>query len=390
MDYILPKYVEFCLDTLESNGINAYLVGGCVRDMIMGIKPHDYDITVNADPTAVKACFNRTVDTGLKHGTVTVIINGEPIEITEMRTDGEYSDHRHPNGVTPTKNLCDDLARRDFTINAMAMDRQGNITDLFGGIDDINRRVLSCVGDPYCRFDEDALRIMRAFRFCSQLGFEMDDDTLTAALEKAPLLQHISAERIFVELKKTLIGQKPSVLSPLIGTNALSQYNISGKNDLSVLDSLDNDVNLRLAVLFIICGSDENGALINLKADKKTAKTVCTLCRSCRENALRNIDEFGLKRLIFDIGCDNCVLLAKLCAALKGADYMHICSMLEKVKSQPITMTDLAIKGRDLSEIGICGEEIGNMLYKLLNEVWRNPRFNDRNTLIDIAKNDMI
>ncbi|MGN0114116.1 MAG: hypothetical protein ACI396_02190, partial [Acutalibacteraceae bacterium] len=333
-----------------------------------------------------KALFSRTIDTGLKHGTVTVLINGMPLEITQMRCDGEYTDHRHPNNVIPTKNLADDLARRDFTVNAIAMDRHGNITDLFGGADDINRKIIRCVGDANRRFDEDALRIMRTFRFCSQLGFEIDDETKTAALKNAPLLESISAERIYAELKKTLIGDNPAALEPLIKTNALKKYGLCGNVDLSILNSAYNDIDVRLALLFIICESSVQSAMNALKSDKATARKVCTLCRLYRENALYDIDEIDLKRLIFENGFENCKLLISLYGSFGKYDVTRTKNMLDTIQNQPIAIADLAINGRDLTDIGISGEQVSKTLNMLLQKVWENPQLNDKNTLIDIAK----
>lgn len=386
MDIVLPKSVRTCLKTLEKAGLQAYLVGGCVRDMLMNKQPHDYDITVNASPETVKSLFRRTFDTGIKHGTVTVLIDGMPLEITEMRTDGEYTDHRHPNNVIPTKNLADDLARRDFTVNAMAMDRQGNITDIFGGVDDIDRKIIRCVGDANRRFDEDALRIMRAFRFCSQLNFTLDDATKKAALNNAPLLAGISAERIYAELKKTLIGGNPAALEPLISTNALKKYGLCADVDLSLINGSYNDVNVRLALLFIICESDVRSAMNALKSDKATARTVCNLCRLYRENVLCDIDEVGLKRLIFENGLDTCKLLISLYDVFGRIDVAQAENMLNIVQKMPIFIRDLAIKGQDLIGIGISGEKVGTALDVLLKKVWENPQLNDKNTLIDIAK----
>lgn len=390
MNFNLPNEVKICLDTLKKGGVKAYLVGGCVRDMLMEKQPHDYDIAVNASPVTVKALFCRTIDTGIKHGTVTVLINGLPLEITQMRTDGEYTDHRRPNTVAPASSLEEDLARRDFTVNAMAMDRHGNITDIFGGAADLDRKIIRCVGDPNHRFDEDALRIMRAFRFCSQLEFTLDEETLNAALIKAPLLENISAERIFAELKKTLCGKNPAVIAPLFATNALKKYGICGDVDLSMLNSSYNDINVRLAALIIICDSDVISAMKRLKSDNATAKTVCALCRLYRENTLFNIDEIGLKRLIFEYGYKICLLLCKLYRAFGNpiADKAEI--LLETVRLQPIFISDLAIKGRDLLDMGISGKHLGKTLNSLMQKVWENPDLNERNTLIDIAKNSVL
>ena len=207
-----PKYVKHILITLQSRGHAAYLVGGCVRDSILGRSPDDWDITTSAKPEQVKALFHRTVDTGLQHGTVTVLMEKEGYEVTTYRVDGEYEDGRHPKEVTFTASLEEDLKRRDFTINAMAYNPSSGLVDLFGGLEDIERKIIRCVGDPLERFTEDALRIMRAVRFSAQLGFAIEEETRKALKVLAPNLKHVSAERIQVELVKLLMSPHPDYL----------------------------------------------------------------------------------------------------------------------------------------------------------------------------------
>ncbi len=212
MDIRLPEEVKKIIGVLQEAGYEAYAVGGCVRDAILGRTPQDWDITTSAKPEEVKELFRHTVDTGIKHGTVTVMLNHVGYEVTTYRIDGEYEDCRHPKEVTFTSKLSEDLLRRDFTINAMAFNEKEGLIDLFGGREDLDRGVIRCVGSAVDRFDEDALRILRAFRFAAQLGFEIDEETLDAARQKAPNLSRVSAERIRVELNKMLLSKGPDRL----------------------------------------------------------------------------------------------------------------------------------------------------------------------------------
>ena len=208
----VPKRVKEIIETLQEHGYDAYAVGGCVRDSLLHSSPADWDITTSAKPMEVKALFRRTVDTGLAHGTVTVMLGKEGFEVTTYRIDGEYEDSRHPKEVVFTGDLREDLRRRDFTINAMAYNDREGLVDAFGGIRDLEKGVIRCVGDPYERFTEDALRILRAVRFAAQLGFSIEERTKKAARELAPTLAKISAERIAAELTKLLVSKNPHLL----------------------------------------------------------------------------------------------------------------------------------------------------------------------------------
>ncbi len=208
----LPKNVKKIIDALTSKGYEAYAVGGCVRDALLEREPDDWDITTSAKPEQVKELFSNTIDTGIQHGTVTVMLDHVGYEVTTYRIDGEYEDCRHPKEVTFTTKLSEDLLRRDFTINAMAYNETEGIIDLFGGMDDLNNKIIRCVGEASERFDEDALRILRAFRFSAQLGFSIEEKTLKAASERAANLQKVSAERIRVELNKLLLSKNPDRL----------------------------------------------------------------------------------------------------------------------------------------------------------------------------------
>ena len=208
----IPEPARKIIDRLNEHGYEAYVVGGCVRDMILKREPGDWDITTSALPEQVKALFRRTVDTGIQHGTVTVMIEKEGFEVTTYRVDGEYHDGRHPEKVTFTRSLEEDLKRRDFTINAMAYHPEHGLVDLFGGMEDIDKKIIRCVGNPVERFTEDALRMLRAVRFSAQLGFEVEENTKAALSRMSGNLEHVSAERIQTELVKLLVSTHPDYL----------------------------------------------------------------------------------------------------------------------------------------------------------------------------------
>lgn len=208
----IPEKVEHIINVLMKNGYEAYAVGGCVRDSILGRVPEDWDITTSAQPEQVKALFHRTIDTGIQHGTVTVMLDKEGFEVTTYRIDGEYEDSRHPKNIEFTSNLEEDLKRRDFTINAMAYNPKEGLVDIFGGIEDLEKGIIRCVGNAKDRFSEDALRILRAVRFAGQLGFSIEEETKEGIVELAPTLKNISAERIRVELDKLLMAKHPELI----------------------------------------------------------------------------------------------------------------------------------------------------------------------------------
>lgn len=224
MEMRLPRSVVEIIDRLESLGYEAYAVGGCVRDTLLGREPEDWDITTSAKPEAVKKAFDRTIDTGIEHGTVTVMKNHVGYEVTTYRIDGEYEDNRHPKQVSFTGNLVDDLERRDFTINAMAYNPKTGLVDAFDGTSDLKRRIIRCVGDPDKRFDEDALRMLRAVRFSGQLQFTIEEKTRQAIVERAEHLQNISAERIRVEMTKLLISKDSGQFREVVDTGMTAYF----------------------------------------------------------------------------------------------------------------------------------------------------------------------
>ena len=224
MHISIPKHASDIIKTLSSHGYEAFVVGGCVRDSILGKEPADWDITTSALPEQVKALFPRTIDTGLKHGTVTIMMDKIGYEVTTYRIDGTYEDHRRPNDVTFTSSLREDLMRRDFTINAMAYNEEKGLVDLFGGIQDLNDRIIRCVGNPTERFDEDALRMFRAVRFAGQLNFNIEKGTLAAIEAQHAFLKDVSAERIQIELLKLLISGHPEMIRAAYETGLTSVF----------------------------------------------------------------------------------------------------------------------------------------------------------------------
>lgn len=271
----LPEAVRNIINTLQSAGYEAWAVGGCVRDSILGRVPDDWDITTSARPEQVKAIFKKTVDTGIQHGTVTVLWNRAGYEVTTYRIDGEYEDSRHPKEVQFTASLREDLRRRDFTINAMAYNEEAGLVDIFGGIEDIRAKKIRCVGDPMERFSEDALRMMRAVRFSAQLGYEIEEETEAAICRLSPTLQKISAERIRTELVKLLISPHPELLEACWRTgmtavflpefdrmmetsqnNPHHCYNV-GEHTIRAMKASAPEKTLRLALLFHDMGKPE-------------------------------------------------------------------------------------------------------------------------------------
>ena len=237
----IPPEIEYVLDTLNNSGFEAYIVGGCVRDSLMGIVPHDFDITTSAHPENVQDLFEKTVPTGIKHGTVTVVSGKTPVEVTTFRTESGYKDSRHPDNIHFVSSIKEDLSRRDFTVNAIAYNSQKGIIDYFGGQADIQNSVLRTVGIPQERFSEDALRILRLFRFASTLNFSCEENTFKAALKCAPALEKISGERIFSELYKAVTGDNFQIFTHLIQNGGLKFIKICKVPDFSVIKSLTSE-----------------------------------------------------------------------------------------------------------------------------------------------------
>ncbi|MBQ2676209.1 MAG: hypothetical protein IJF54_02250 [Clostridia bacterium] len=379
----LPDEIRICLDTLKNAGIKAYLVGGCVRDMLLNKTPNDYDITVNTSPEHIRSLFPHTYDTGIKHGTITVLINSMPIEITQMRIDGEYTDHRRPTEVIPALNIDDDLKRRDFTVNAMAISQSGELIDNFGGKEDLKNKIIRTVGDARLRYDEDALRIMRAFRFSAVLGFDIEQNSLDSALNMSHLLKEISAERIFAELTKTLMSPHPEKIEPLLKCGALSFLGLNYYMPLSPIGALSLDRDIRTAALFILCNADPLTVCKNLKTDKALRKSTGFLYDKFKSGF--DTDEVALKGLIAENGYDLVLKLITLYNSISETDVSHLFSLLEKIKNDPLMISDLDINGNDLLSLNIKPQYISTVLKHLQGEVHKDKNVNHHNILLQLT-----
>ena len=435
MQIRLPSKVHYIIESIQAAGYEAYAVGGCIRDSIMGREPDDWDITTSAKPETVKSLFNRTIDTGIQHGTVTVMIEKEGFEVTTYRIDGKYEDNRHPENVTFTSDLAEDLRRRDFTINAMAYNDKDGLIDLFGGIDDMKSGIIRCVGDARERFGEDALRMMRAVRFSAQLGYTIEDKTKAAIKELAPMLQNISAERIQTELVKLLISDNPDFFRTAYETG-ITKYVIPefdtcmeteqinphhcysvGEHILHSLAYVEADKILRLTMLLHDIGKpqtfsiDESGITHNhghalvgedmsvkilrrLKFDNDTIYKVRKLVRYHDQRIEPNAK--SVRRSINHIGEDIFPLLFHVQYAdiMAQSDYMRenklktleeLEAIYEQIleKKECFSLKDLAVSGNDLIEMGMKpGKEIGGTLQKLLEIVLENPELNNKKYLL--------
>ncbi len=303
MNINIPEYVMEVLKRLRGGGYEAYVVGGCVRDSILGLKPDDWDVCTEAEPDEMKSCFIglRSVDTGIQHGTVTAVSEGKPVEVTTYRIDGTYSDGRHPDGVTFTRSLREDLARRDFTINAMAYDPEQGLIDPFGGRDDLKREVIRCVGDPDKRFSEDALRILRALRFASRLGFAIEDATERAVRGMAETVRVVARERVGVEFVKLLLGKDAAAIlcSYREELRKAGVFPMADKAVLAHINELPCRPAERLAVLF---PENLKRALRDLRLDHRTIDRSAAM-----QEALQNpvpAGSAGVRRLLMNFGED--------------------------------------------------------------------------------------
>lgn len=419
----MPKNVDTAINLLQSAGFEAYAVGGCVRDSLLGKTPNDWDITTSAKPEDMKSVFAEfhCIDTGIKHGTVTVVIDGEPLEITTFRLDGEYEDNRHPKSVTFTSNLGADLGRRDFTVNAMAYSKMTGTVDLFGGQNDLKNKIIRCVGDPDRRFNEDALRILRALRFASALDFEIEEKTAQSLLKNRALLGNISEERIAKELLKLVCGKGAKriltdfapvlfeilpELQPMYKNshdNPHHCYDIY-EHTLIAVESINPEPTLRFAMLLHDCGKpavkkfDENGVahfyghqrisaeisaqiLARLKVSNKFRDEILFLVSNHdRWELYENTEK--MPRYLSKFGLDGVLNLLKVMRAdvlAQSPEYRYrldqIADAEETAKNlaaqKPcLSLSELQINGRTLMDIGIPqGRKLGAVLAQLLDEV---------------------
>ncbi len=382
----LPKSVNYILDKLCENGYEAYIVGGCVRDYLMGLVPHDYDITTSALPSDVKKIFKHTVDTGIQHGTVTVILNKAGYEITTYRIDGEYKDNRHPEEVIFTDRLSGDLSRRDFTINAIAYNPIKGYVDLFGGRKDIENKLIRGVGEPARRFQEDALRMMRAVRFSAQLNFSIEKDTLEALKENADLIKNISIERIREEFFKLLLSEHNERLDILLSSGMTEHFLpeiLNKKFDYKVLNSLSEDIVVRLSyLLYGIESRDVNKIMKRLRADNKSIAAVTAISKY--SNYI--IDSLYSMRKLINLAGENIERLIEVMGAVRGSDMKKEYEMLNAVEKDCCTLKELRLTGNDLINEGIKGKAVGEALNRALDYVMREPDKNEKEILLNFIK----
>lgn len=434
----LPKPVKQILGRLAAHGYEAYAVGGCVRDSLLGRVPKDWDITTSALPAQVKALFDRTVDTGLQHGTVTVLLGREGYEVTTYRIDGAYTDGRHPDQVVFTPSLSEDLKRRDFTINAMAYNDKDGLVDVFEGACDLKAGIVRCVGNPADRFGEDALRMLRAVRFAAQLDFQVEEHTQKAVQQMAADLKRISAERIQAELVKLAVSPHPEYMLQLYttgisgvilpefdrmmqtGQNHPHHCKNVGEHTVAVMQQTAPEKVLRLAALFhdiakpLCKTTDENGIdhfhghpqkgaqlteqiLRRLKFDCDTMQRVCALVRwhdfnpalseeAVRRAAIQTGERqypalFALKRA--DVLAQSAYRRAEKLAYIE--EYQRIYEAV-LAKGDCISLKQLAVSGRDILGLGVRqGRQVGEILNMLLEQVIRDPAKNERAYLMKQA-----
>lgn len=385
-----PKYVRQILVALQSHGHPAYLVGGCVRDMLLGLYPQDWDICTGARPEQVMEIFPGSRPTGLKHGTVTVTINSRSVEVTTFRSEGSYADHRHPDMVSFVGDLTTDLSRRDFTMNAIALPPNGLMADPFGGADDIEARIIRCVGVPAQRFEEDALRMFRALRFSARLGFEIEPASLAAIGEKAPLAASLAAERVRDEVEKILISPAPETMFALIDLGLMDNYlhhRAKDKVMFSRLSRLPKKALNRWAGLCLLlcregCVDSAEDLLFSLRLDSRTVRC----CRDALDILSSPFPASPLewKRCLNRRGVDTAA-----CAAV-CADALWDMELLKELKAvlksgECFSIKHLAVTGDDLLELGLRGRELGEMLNFLLDYVMEYPQNNRRELLLSLA-----
>lgn len=437
---MMPQEVRTLLARLESAGHQAWAVGGCVRDTLRRAAPSDWDVTTDARPEQIMSLFGQTaIPTGLKHGTVTVRTGETRVEVTTFRRDGTYSDHRRPDAVRFSTSLEEDLARRDLTVNAMAMDLRGHICDPFGGQDDLSRQVLRCVGEPMRRLDEDALRIMRTLRFAAVLGFAIEPETAAALHRCAPLLADIAAERILVEMDKLLAGQDmasvllafPDVIGvflpeirPCVGFDQRNKHHCYDvwEHSVRAAEAIAPDAVLRWAMLLHDIGKpdcfteDEQGVghfyghparsaelaekiCRRLRMDKKSAQRIVTLVRwhdrdiprteKAVARAARQLGEETLRQLLAVKRADNRAQ-SPLCRG-RAAELDKAEAILDELVARQscFSLRDLAVRGSDLTALGLHGPAVGQTLQRLLDAVMDGEAPNEKESLLRLVTSDL-
>lgn len=379
MRIILPVFVKNCLQTITDAGYEAYVVGGAVRSVLLGKTPNDYDITTSAHAEVIQKLFKKTVPTGLKHGTVTVVISGKNIEVTTYRTDGDYADNRHPSNVNFVSSLSEDLKRRDFTVNAIAYNETSGLIDLFGGIEDLKNGILRTVGTPRDRFCEDALRILRCYRFACQLNFKIEKETQNAAVMLSHLLKNISAERIFSELKKVFLSDNPQRINRLFETDFFVK--LFGKKaiiDCSVLET-DKNFSKRFSVFCFKNKIDAKAVLKALKADNLTVKNTEFYYKVLSVKAAEN--PIQLKKYVEFIAPENLIDAFLFRSELFDDENLKYAKEIIKNK-EPYRTDMLDINGGEIKNSGFSGADIGNKLKTLLEICIEHPE-NNKNDILN-------
>lgn len=409
----IPSHVEYIIGKLNQNGYEAFAVGGCVRDTLLGRTPGDWDITTSARPEQVKALFRRTIDTGIQHGTVTVMLERTGYEVTTYRIDGEYEDGRHPRQVEFTSNLLEDLKRRDFTINAMAYSHETGIVDAFGGMEDLEKRVIRCVGEPMERFEEDALRILRAIRFSAQLDFSIEEKTREAITWIAPNLAKVSRERVQMELTKLLCSDHPEQIRQVYETG-ISRY-VSEEFSclpwemaeispalpkekyvrwaaflrcacLAEQDSWQTDLSCEKAAGKNFCEEREKAVraggkiLRDLKLDNETIGRVKTLTSWCGEKLLPEAP--SVRRAMSKMEPEVWDALVEL---NQYGDEILCLTKEIRAAGDCLDLKHLAVNGRDLMSAGVRpGKDMGEILNRMLQEVLERPENNQKEILMSM------
>ena len=388
----VPTYIKHIFELLQKNGKHGYLVGGSLRDILRGVAPHDFDLTTDATPDDMLQIFAdwRIIPPGLKHGTVTVLSDGHPVEITTHRTDGTYTDSRHPDSVTFTTSLQEDLSRRDFTVNAMAWSEEGGLVDLFGGIDDLQNGILRAVGEPERRFSEDALRILRCYRFAAQLDFTVEESTARAAKKCAARLADIAVERIFAELSRMLVS--PAVEKGLIGLlqAGCAPYVFFGATPdchaLPLLPSLPPDAAQRLAALLSQSTED---AVERLLTSLRTSKDFAASVRACLAVLHDAVPQTPYEARRFVCRhfphAENGLTLKGL---LSGSDTTEAVALCRRVlrDGTAVELRRLAVNGKELqTRAGVRPEKTAALLALLQDRVWQEPADNKRDILLTLA-----
>ena len=401
----LPPKVRYIINKIYQNNYEAYIVGGCVRDAILGFEPNDYDITTSASPNTIQEIFKdfKCIETGIEHGTVSVVIEDEIFEITTYRIEGEYKDHRRPDKVDFTDRLEEDLKRRDFTINAMAYNEKKGLIDLFGGKEDLNNKIIKTVGNPYDRFNEDGLRMIRAIRFSSKLNFTIEKETLKAIYDKSFIINNISLERITDEFTKIILSDKPENIKYLFETKLLKYLNISNEdnidkltqfyNEIIILNKINKNLEKRLALLdYIIEKNNINcksfcNELIYSKKVIKNHNIILTLLKNIEIDHLNKVE---IKKILS--GVDRNLLEEYLDISRiiydkekKVDEIIDILSEIEE-NNECYIIKNLKVNGRDIMSLGYKNKEVGEVLNYLLEIVIEDYTLNKKDVLIKKIK----